>query len=57
MKTLKEIDDVARMWQKTKDKRYKDKWYKLIKKFRHENYSNSFTKRSWTGRDRTSEES
>ena len=57
MKTLKEIDDVARMWQKTKDKRYKDEWYRLIKKFRHENSSDTFTKRSWTGRDRTSEES
>ena len=57
MKTLKEIDDVARMWQKTKDKRYKDEWYRLIKKFRNENTSNSFTKRSWTGRNRTSEES
>ena len=57
MKTLKEIDDVARMWQKTKDKRYKDKWYKLIKKFSHENSSDTFTKRSWAGRNRTSEES
>jgi len=57
MKTLKEIDDVARMWQKTKDKKYKDEWYKLIRKFRDENSSDSFTKRSWTRRDRTSEES
>jgi hypothetical protein len=57
MKTLKEIDNVAKKWQETKEKRYKDEWYKLIKKFRHENSSNSFTKRSWTGRDRTSEES
>ena len=57
MKTLKEIDDVARMWQKTKDKKYKDEWYRLIKKLRNENTSDTFTKRSWTGRDRTSEES
>jgi hypothetical protein len=57
MKTLKEIDNVAKKWQETKEKRYKDEWYKLIKKFRHENSSNSFTKRSWTGRDRTGEES
>ena len=33
MKTLKEIDDVARMWQKTKDKKYKDEWYKYIKEW------------------------
>jgi hypothetical protein len=51
MKTLKEIDNVAKKWQETKEKRYKDEWYKLIKKFRHENSSNSFTKRSWPGRD------
>ena len=57
MKTLKEIDDVARMWQKTKEKRYKDEWYKLIRKFRDENSSDTFTKRSWARRDRTSEES
>ena len=57
MKTLKEIDAVARKYQDTKEKRYKDEWYKLIKKFRNENTSDTFTKRSWTGRDRTSEES
>jgi len=57
MKTLKEIDEVARKWQETKEKRYKDEWYKLIKKFSNENYSNSFTKRSWSRRNRTSEES
>jgi hypothetical protein len=57
MKTLKEIDNVAKMWQETKEKRYKDEWYKLIRKFRDENSSDSFTKRSWTRRDRTSEES
>jgi hypothetical protein len=57
MKMLKEIDDVARMWQETKEKRYKDEWYKLIKKFSNENSSNSFTKRSWSRRNRTSEKS
>jgi len=57
MKTLKEIDDVARMWQKTKDKKYKDEWYRLIKKFRHEYFSSPFTKRSWTGKNRDSETS
>jgi len=57
MKTLKEIDAVARKYQDTKEKRYKDEWYKLIRKFRDENSSNSFTKRSWSRRNRTSEES
>ena len=55
MKTLKEIDDVARMWQKTKDKRYKDEWYKLIRKFRDENSSDTFTKRSWVRRNNNQE--
>jgi hypothetical protein len=57
MKTLKEIDAVARKYQDTKEKRYKDEWYKLIKKFRHENSSDSFTKRNWTGKNRDSETS
>ena len=57
MKTLKEIDEVARKYQDTKEKRYKDEWYKLIRKFSNENSSNSFTKRSWSRRNRTSEES
>ena len=57
MKTLKEIDEVARKYQETKEKRYKDEWYKLIKKFRHENTDYSFNKRSWVGRNRDREES
>ena len=28
---LKKIDDAAIMWNKTKDSKYKDLWYKLIK--------------------------
>ena len=55
MKTLKEIDNVARMWQKTKEKRYKDEWYKLIRKFRDENSSDTFTKRSWVRRNNNQE--
>ena len=30
---LKKIDDAANMWNKTKDPKYKDLWYKLIKEF------------------------
>ena len=27
------IDEAARMWEKTKDPKYKEQWYKLIKEF------------------------
>ena len=33
--TQKKIDDAANMWNKTKDSKYKDLWYKLIKEFAH----------------------
>ena len=29
----KKIDDVANLWEKTKDPKYKDLWYKYIKEF------------------------
>ena len=32
---LTKIDDAAIMWNKTKDPKYKDLWYKLIKEFNH----------------------
>ena len=42
-KLLKKIDDAAIMWNKTKDSKYKDLWYKLIK----DNYgSNNFQRRT-----------
>ena len=31
--TLKKIDDIANLWNKTKDPKYKDLWYKYIKEF------------------------
>ena len=31
--TLKKIDEVANLWNKTKDSKYKDLWYKYIKEF------------------------
>ena len=31
--TQKKIDEVAIMWNKTKDQKYKDLWYKLVKEF------------------------
>jgi hypothetical protein len=33
MAPLKKIDDVANLWEKTKDLKYKDLWYKYIKEF------------------------
>jgi len=31
--TLKKIDSLANLWEKTKDPKYKDLWYKLVKEF------------------------
>ena len=33
MTTLKEIDEAANNYNKTKDPKYKDQWYKLVKEF------------------------
>ena len=33
MSSLKKIDEAANNWNKTKDSKYKDLWYKLIKEF------------------------
>ena len=30
---MKEINEAANMWNKTKDPKYKDLWYKLIKEY------------------------
>ena len=30
--TLKKIDEAANLWNKTKDPKYKNEWYKLLKK-------------------------
>ena len=32
---LTKIDNAAIMWDKTRDPKYKDLWYKLIKEFNH----------------------
>ena len=29
----KKIDNVAKLWEKTKDPKYKDLWYKYIKEY------------------------
>ena len=31
--TLKKINETAKMWEKTKNPKYKDLWYKLVKEF------------------------
>ena len=33
MVNQKQIDDAAIMWNKTKDPKYKDEWYRLIKRY------------------------
>jgi hypothetical protein len=33
MELLKKINNVANLWEKTKDPKYKDLWYKYIKEF------------------------
>ena len=33
MEILKKIDSVANLWEKTKDHKYKDLWYKYIREF------------------------
>ena len=31
--TQKKIDELANLWEKTEDPKYKDLWYKLIKEY------------------------
>ena len=31
--TLEKINDLANLWEKTKDPKYKDLWYNLVKEF------------------------
>ena len=31
--TLEKINDLANLWEKTKDPKYKDLWYKCVKEF------------------------
>ena len=43
-KLLKKIDEAANNWNKTKDSKYKDLWYKLIKEY--VNGTNYFKRRT-----------
>jgi hypothetical protein len=31
--TIKKIDQMANLWEKTKDPKYKDLWYQYVKEF------------------------
>ena len=53
----KKLDEVANLWNKTKDPKYKDLWYKLIKEW---NGNNNFRRRNVSfssGNERNVEES
>jgi hypothetical protein len=41
--TQERMDEVANLWEKTKDPKYKELWYKLIKEFA--NGSNNIKRR------------
>ena len=38
LKLQKELDEAANNWNRTKDSKYKDLWYKLIKEFANGTY-------------------
>ncbi len=35
---LKKINETANLWNKTKDSKYKEQWYKLVREFAHGTY-------------------
>jgi hypothetical protein len=54
----KKIDEVANLWNKTKDQKYKDLWYKYIKEYVNGiNNSNGRDISSSSGNKRTVEKS
>jgi hypothetical protein len=54
----KKIDEVANLWNKTKDPKYKDLWYKYIKEYVNGiNNSNGRDVSSHSGNKRTVEKS
>ena len=53
MKLLKNIDDLANLWEKTRDPKYKDLWYKSVKEFanvQNVNNTNTIVRRNTTKR-------
>ncbi len=59
MVNLKKIDEVANLWNKTRDPKYKEEWYKLIKEWnginnsRRRDVSSSRSNETDDSRDRT----
>ena len=50
---LKKINELANLWEKTKDPKYKDLWYKLVKEFvnvQNVNNINTIVRRNSTKR-------
>jgi len=48
MINLKEIDEAANLWNKTRHPKYKKEWYKLVKEFadgKNANYFNTSVRR------------
>ncbi len=46
--TLEKINDLANLWEKTKDPKYKDLWYKCVKEFANgKNISNTNSPIRW----------
>ena len=41
---MQKIEEAARLWNKTKDPKYKEEWYKLVKEFA--NGSNNMERRT-----------
>ena len=39
--TLKKIDEAANLWEKPKNPKYKNLWYKLVKEFANEQNVNN----------------
>ena len=33
IRLVKKIDEEAKLWEKTKDEKHKENWYKLLKQF------------------------
>ena len=51
--TLKKIDEAANLWEKTKNPKYKNLWYKLVKEFanvQNVNNINTIVRRNSTKR-------
>ena len=57
MVSLKKIDEAAKLWEKTKDPKYKKLWYKLIKEWNGNNNLRRRNVSSSSGNERNVEES